>query len=86
MTHCLPEVLTLAQARGVTDALCPLKQQGQQVINAASLREFDTAALAVLLEHRRRAQAQGDRLVVDEAPDQLRQLAALYGVEALLGW
>jgi len=85
MSHCLPEVLTLAQATRVSESLRPEVRDTQWVINAASLREFDSSALAVLLECRRQAQAQGCGLVVEQAPAQLRQLAALYGVEVLLG-
>lgn len=85
MSHSLPEVLTLAQATKVSESLRPEVRDKQWVINAASLREFDSSALAVLLECRRQAQAQGSRLVVEQAPNQLRQLAALYGVEGLLG-
>ncbi len=85
MTHSLPDILTLAQARAVSESLRPQLQGEQWVVNAASLREFDSSALAVLLECRRRAQVQGHTLVVEQAPAQLRQLAALYGVDSLLG-
>jgi ABC-type transporter Mla MlaB component len=39
----------------------------------------------VLLQAQRDAQARGVALAVEGAPSQLRRIAALYGVEGLLG-
>ena len=55
-------------------------------LDAQALERIDSAALAVLLQARRDAQAQGWTLEVRQPPARLTQLAALYGVSALLGW
>jgi phospholipid transport system transporter-binding protein len=54
-------------------------------IDASALVDFDSAALALLLEARRLAQAAGQGFVVTGAPPKLTQLAQLYGVDGLLG-
>lgn len=85
----LPIRLTLAEA---PTALATLRTQLESagaaepwVLDAAALEACDTSALAVLLELQRLAAARGVRLAVEQPPAKLRQLAALYGVEGLLG-
>lgn len=85
----LPQSLTLASAGA---ALAHLQQSAATggvgktlAIDASTLQTFDTAALAVLLQARRMAQAAGQVLQVSGAPPQLAQLAKLYGVAELLG-
>jgi phospholipid transport system transporter-binding protein len=58
--------------------------QGPVVLDAADLQSFDSAALAVVLELRRQARAQGRELELVAAPARLLELAALYGVAELL--
>jgi len=87
----LPETLTLAQARAAVQAVEDALGQGQVekaalMIDASALRSFDTAAIAVLLEARRLAQAAGRLLTVRGAPPTLVELSGLYGVDALLGF
>lgn len=53
-------------------------------IDASGMKEFDTSALALLLEASRRARQQGGSLVVEGVPPKLVELARLYGVEELL--
>jgi len=83
----LPATLTNREAR---DTLRMLSQGLQRepgselVINASGLQQFDTAALAVLLECRRLAQAWGKQFAVRQAPAKLEALARLYGVDGLL--
>jgi phospholipid transport system transporter-binding protein len=83
----LPERLTLEQA---VPTLAQLKQAlatqpgPQVVIDAGALHEFDTSAVAVLLELRRLLQPQGRTLLVQHAPSRLRDLVTLYGVQELL--
>jgi phospholipid transport system transporter-binding protein len=83
----LPATITSREAR---DALRMLGQALQRepgdeaVVNAGSLQQFDSSALAVLLECERLAQAWGKRFAVVEAPPKLAALAKLYGVDALL--
>jgi phospholipid transport system transporter-binding protein len=65
-----------AQLRGVT--------AGDALIDAGALSHFDSSALSVLLECRRRLQARAVGLRVRSLPPRLRALAALYGVADLL--
>ena len=79
----LPPRLTLDEAAAV---LRTLPADGAvRVIDASALRDFDSAALAVLLQARRQARAGGHDLQVLAAPPKLRQLAQLYGVDGPLG-
>lgn len=83
----LPSTLTLRESR---DTLRMLSQalQGEAtddlVIDASPLQQFDTSALAVLLECERLAQAWGKRFSIRQAPPKLTALARLYGVDQLL--
>lgn len=58
--------------------------EGEFVVDASALQSYDTSTIALLLQARRAAQAAGRGFVVNGAPTQLRQLAALYGVDGLL--
>jgi phospholipid transport system transporter-binding protein len=69
-------------ARMLTQTLC--SQEQAVVADASALQSFDSSALAVLLECRREAQIQGKSFSVRGLPERLRNLAALYGVAALL--
>lgn len=84
----LPAVLTHAQANQCVRALQQALRMGrsgpQVVVQAAGLQQFDSSALAVLLECRRFALALGLGFAVAGLPDRLRQLAGLYGVADLL--
>jgi phospholipid transport system transporter-binding protein len=55
------------------------------VLDAAALADFDTSALALLLEARRGSQRRGLGFVVSNPPAKLKQLAVMYGVDGLLG-
>jgi len=84
----LPPTLTLAEARGAWQQLHdesaalagPLLH-----VDASALTDFDSAALALLLQARRQAQAKALSFEVSGTPDKLVQLAQLYGVAELLG-
>ena len=83
----LPAALTMPVAR---DALRMLSQAFKRepeagiVIDASGLQQFDSAALTVLLECQRLAQAWGKVFSVRHAPPKLLALAKLYGVVAVL--
>ncbi|HEX6706277.1 MAG TPA: STAS domain-containing protein [Albitalea sp.] len=85
----LPATLTMAEAR---DALNMLSQALRRepdapiVIDASSLQQFDTGAIAVLLECQRLAQAWGKSLVLRKTPPKLAALAKLYGVDSLMAF
>jgi len=84
----LPTTLTLPSARQTSEALAQaaaaLPAGGGFSVDASGLVDLDTSALAVLLQARRAAQTRGLRWQLEGAPPKLRQLAGLYGVEALL--
>lgn len=83
----LPVTLTQTQAQDCLESLAKGvhdEKDSQVVVDAARLRSFDSSALAVLLALRRECAKAGKRFIVSGLPDRLRDLAALYGIEALL--
>ena len=82
----LPAVLTHAVASGffhtVEKEVASLLKE--VVVDASALQQFDSSALAILLECRRQALAAGKTFSVQDAPDRLLQLAGVYGVSALI--
>ena len=54
------------------------------VADAGALQQFDSSALAVLLDARREALASGKAFAVAHMPPRLRELASVYGVAGLL--
>ena len=84
----LPTTVTLAGAGVALDGLRAFAAQGGSgtwEVDASTLQVFDTAALAVLLQARRQAQAAGRAWRVHGGPPKLTELAQLYGVAELLG-
>lgn len=84
----LGETLTLNEARAATRALSAAvaESAGKNFcIDASALKTFDSAALAVLLQARRLAQAAGLDFELRGGDARLAQLASLYGVDQLLG-
>lgn len=84
----LPATATLEQAAALLEqldaALAATASGGRLVVDAAALRDFDTSAVALLLHGMRLASVQGVGFEVAAAPEKLRELARLYGVEELL--
>ncbi len=83
----LPAELTHGQAQACCRMLAQAlrSQPGQAVVaDVGALVHFDSSALAVLLECRREALAQGKSFSVGRFPPRLRDLAILYGVSELL--
>ena len=84
----LPSVLTLPQAHGAAKALsldlAALPRGSTATLDASALNELDSSALAVLLHAGREARAREITLQMRGAPSKLLELAALYGVAALL--
>ncbi|WP_293662686.1 STAS domain-containing protein [Rhodoferax sp. OV413] len=82
----LPPTLTLDVA---PDCLSTLRDGLQHeaatvVVDGQLLQRFDSSALAVLLELRRECAKAGKVFAVQKLPARLRELAALYGIDALL--
>jgi len=85
----LPAVLTHHQAldwaRSLKLALRAAASDMTPVIaDASALTQFDSSALAVLLDCRREALATGRIFWVQGLPPRLRQLAGLYGIAPLI--
>ena len=83
----LPSELTHAQAPACARMLAQALRSepgAQAVADASALRQFDSSALAVLLECRREALALGKSFAVTQMHPRLRDLAGLYGVGELL--
>lgn len=83
----LPQELTQSQATACLAGLVQglQAQSGPEVVlDASALNRFDSAALAVLLAFRRETLAMGQQLSIRGLPTRLADLAALYGIEALL--
>jgi len=83
----LPATVTAHEARDALRMLAVAieREPGTDVvIHAGSLQQFDSSAIAVLLECERLAQAWGKTFAVREAPPKLTALAKLYGIDGLL--
>ena len=85
----LPAILTQAQAQSVSDALIKtllanLAHDGQAVLDASALTQFDSSALAVVLACRRAVLTHGQQLQVQGLPERAQALARVYGVTDLL--
>jgi phospholipid transport system transporter-binding protein len=87
----LPATVTTREARDTQRMLSQALQQEVKTqseptvtVDASGLAQFDSAALAVLLECQRLAQAFGKGFAVRNAPAKLAELARLYGVDGLL--
>jgi len=85
-TLTLPAVLTHAESAVFASGLKleMFAQAPEVVADASALRQFDSSALALLLECRRHAHAAGKGFSVLSAPRRLRELAVLYGVAELI--
>ncbi len=82
----LPAVLTHAVASGFFHTLAKEAPSlpKEVIVDAGALQQFDSSALALLLECRRQALAAGKGFSVQGAPGRLLQLAEVYGVSALI--
>ncbi|MES3014418.1 MAG: STAS domain-containing protein [Pseudomonadota bacterium] len=83
----LPATVTAKEAIDTRRLLTRALQgepQAAVVVDASNLQQFDSSALAVLLECQRAADAWGKPFALRNAPPKLAALARLYGVDALL--
>ncbi len=83
----LPATVTMAEARDTLRMLTQAvsSETGEEVtLDASGMVRFDTSALAVLLECKRLAQANGQRFALVRVPSRLADLARLYGLDKLL--
>ncbi|MBC7700677.1 STAS domain-containing protein [Aquabacterium sp.] len=89
----LPAVLTHAQVgatlrlfRETLDraAAAGSGEAAMLTVDGSTLEQFDSSALAVLLECQRMARVKGRAFSVQSLPKKLQELARLYGVDGLL--
>jgi phospholipid transport system transporter-binding protein len=82
----LPPNVTMDEAPALAGQLPPQARAGSGTleVDASALQVFDSAAIALLLELRRTAEAAGRGFQVLGAPAKLVELAQLYGVDSLL--
>ena len=83
----LPATLTAREARDTLRMLAqalPRETDAVVVVDASNLKQFDSSALAVLLECRRLAHARGSGFEWRNPPQKLLALATLYGVDVLM--
>ena len=83
----LPAVITVREANDARRMLIQAlggEPQGAVVIDASNLQQFDSSALAVLLDCRRAATSWGRPFELRNTPPKLAALARLYGVDVLL--
>ncbi|HYW56312.1 MAG TPA: STAS domain-containing protein [Polaromonas sp.] len=79
LTHNLAAPAMLALQEAIAG-----EPDGTVVVDASSLINFDSSALAVLLACRREVLARGKAFAVKNLHGRLRQLAGMYGIEPLL--
>ena len=77
--------LTFENAEAVLEAANALPLPTRGVADLGGLVHVDSAALAVMLALRRRAEGDGTELAFESVPDTLVSLARVYGVDALVG-
>ena len=83
----LPASINMQSAPSVADQLVlSLQSQSSTVwtIDAGTLRQFDSCALSVLLEVKRKAKARNVAFKVENLPEKLLSLSGVYGVTELL--
>ncbi|MCH8180741.1 MAG: STAS domain-containing protein [Proteobacteria bacterium] len=85
ITHAeVPHVLSLFRQTLSQAAAQGSSRAAMLTVDGSDLRQFDSSALAVLLECQRMARAQGRAFSVQSLPPKLTELARLYGVDGLL--
>ena len=81
----LPTSVTMGDASAALRTIeAALAAGGDLALDASALQNVDTAAVALLLQARRLAQARGVGFSLRSAPPKLVALARLYGVASLV--
>lgn len=77
--------LTFATVPALVGGIDGLLEAGRPAtVDLSAVAGADSAALSLLLEWQRRAQAAGTHLVLSGFPEGLRKLVGLYGLENLI--
>jgi phospholipid transport system transporter-binding protein len=80
----LSGAVTLANAGGLLEEGRRHVAEGVRTIDLAEVSEMDSALIALLLAWMREALARSSTLGFANAPESLRTIAGLYGVDGLL--
>ncbi|MBQ5949458.1 lipid asymmetry maintenance protein MlaB [Massilia sp. ST3] len=78
------DALTFQTARSALEQGAQAIQAGETVLDLGGVQSADSSGVAMLLAWQRRAQAAGQSLSFINVPENVRTLAALYGVDSLL--
>ena len=84
MTFAVPARVLLDDAVDVMQAGVVVIAAGESEIDLAAVTQSDSSLLACLLAWHRAARSGGCTLTVTNSPANLRGLASLYGVDALI--
>ena len=85
ITHAeVPHVLRLFKQTLEQAAAAGNTEAAMLTVDGSALKQFDSSALAVLLECQRMARDKGRAFAVQSLPTKLTDLAKLYGVDGLL--
>jgi phospholipid transport system transporter-binding protein len=79
------EQITNANAAALLEAGRAAIRGGDLAFDLGSVRQVDSAAVALLLAWQREAAAMNARIALTDVPPALTSLASLYGVDGLLG-
>ena len=84
MSFLLPKKVTqenalLLQKEGL------LNSPNLRLIDCSELKDFDSTVLTVLLAWQKKLLADGQSISIERAPEKLKVLAGVYGVNVLLG-
>ena len=84
MPFCLPARVLMADAPGLLEQGLAALRGGETIFDLGAVLECDSSLLACLNEWRRKgAGGAGGAIDVIKAPDAIKRIARLYGVEAL---
>jgi phospholipid transport system transporter-binding protein len=78
------DALTFQTAPAALEQGAQAIQAGETVFDLGGVKAADSSGVAMLLAWQRRAQQAGQRLSFINVPENVRTLAALYGVDSLL--
>lgn len=79
------EVIDFENAPAVKKELLAAQASGDFTVDLSNVKRADSAALSALLSARRKVDASWKDLAIEGVPADLKTLARLYGVEALIG-
>ena len=76
--------LTIDNAAHVLDETDTLPPPSTGIVDFRGLLQADSAALAVMIALKRRAETEGRTLTLASVPESLKSLAVVYGVDKLI--